>query len=78
MSIEEFFSLVRILSNQLWVRYYLHSPPGRLVIEIAVYPKMDYAAEHLDRELTEKGFARQDTLSVEGWSIHSWWIARID
>lgn len=78
MSVDEFFSLVRILSNHLWVRYYLHSPPGRLVIEVAVYPKTEYAADTLHAELTEKGFARQETLRVAGWSLHSWWIARVD
>lgn len=75
MPIDDFMRLVRLLANNTWTRYYLHSPLGQLVLEVAL-PSDTHWPEQLHKELTAKGFEAHEPIPHGGWTRWSWSIAR--
>lgn len=74
MTLDQFQSLVRILANSAWLRYYLHSQPGRMVLEIANLGAEDLSG--LRSELQEKGFQEEPGATVAGVSLVRFSVAR--
>lgn len=78
MTLESFQSLIRILANQAWVRYYLHMIPGSMVMELAV-PNGSLEPTQLAKELAEKGFSPLAIdQSIAGLRLYRWSILRTD
>ena len=53
-TVDDFLGIVRILANQTWVRYYLSSFPGEMVLEIANLRRENLSG--FQQELLARGF----------------------
>lgn len=74
MSIEQFMRLVQLVGNSLWVRHYLSSYPGQMVLEIA-----NIGGEQLDQvraDLSQHGFQELPPASIEGVALHRFAVKR--
>jgi hypothetical protein len=76
MTLERFFRLVQVLSNSIWVRHYLSSFPGKLVLEVANLKQE--SLEELRAELTEFGFEELPTTTCGAISLHRFAVSRTD
>lgn len=79
MDPDEFFRLVRQLSNSIWVRYYMMERPGEMVLE-AAQPAHQHSEnrDRLDLDLREKGFVRLPNNGYSGWMLRRWTVKRSD
>lgn len=76
MTVEQFMRLVQLVGNSLWVRHYLSSYPGQMVLEIA-----NIGGEQLDQirvDLAQDGFQELPTASMAGVVLHRFAIKRTE
>ncbi len=76
MTIDEFHSIVRILANQTWVRYYLGSYPKKMVIEVCSLDQSDLG--QLRKDLAKRGFQEMPPISGRDDRLVRFSVDRVD
>ncbi len=74
MNLDRFLQIARLVSNTIWVRTYVHSYPGRLVLEIVNLHGDDLGV--LRSDLSNGGFRELPAATADGIPLHRFAVTR--
>lgn len=76
MTVDRFMRLVALVGNSTWVRYYLASYPGQMVLEVANLDGANLGA--LRSELAVEGFQELPITHFGDVEVHRFSVTRDD